>query len=294
MLGEEDESNDPRSFSSKKVWQRIVVCLAGVVMNFLLAVVLGIILISSTELRTVVITDVADDTPAQTAGILPGDKILKINGKNIWTYEYISHSLRAVGSNPTEIILQRDGSKVSVMLTPYAIEFEGGFTNYYMGVVVERKAGIFSESKGEYSTAGIVETVKAAFGQSVFYVSTVVDVLSQLIQRQVSTNDLMGPIGVGQIVDINLQAAVQAEESAVRSFTEFAIELAMLLSANLAVMNLLPIPALDGGRIIFLIIEGVRRRPIDQEKEGLIHLVGFALVIGLAVFVAFNDIRRIF
>ena len=295
MLGEEDESDDPRSFSSKKVWQRIVVCMAGVVMNFLLAVVLGCIIISATSMRTPLITDVIDGNPAQIAGILPGDRILKIDGKKIWAHDYVGHYLGIVGSNPVEIVLERNGSRVSTVLTPYAEPLSNGVLKYYMGVIVENKVGFFSNEKGEYETAGFAETVKGAFGQSLFYVSTVIDGVSQLFQRKVDADDLLGPIGMGQIVDSGLREAVQMEEeSAMRDFTIFAVRLAMLLSANLAVMNLLPIPALDGGRIVFLIIEGVRRRPIDPEKEGWIHLAGFALVMLLGILVAFNDIRRIF
>ena len=295
MLGEEDESNDPRAFSSKKVWQRIVVCIAGVVMNFLLAVVLGCVLISVTGVRTTVIEEVFDGTPAQAAGFMPGDKLLKINGKNIWAYEYTSFYLLANGGEkPAEVTFERNGSKMTVLLTPFAEEGEGGMPVYYMGVSMAVNAGVFSGASAEYTRAGFMETVKGAFGQSTFLITATVDSLSQLFQRKVDKENLMGPIGMGQMVDSELKSAAKMEESAFISFFSFAVYMAMFLSANLAVMNLLPIPALDGGRIVFLIIEGVRRRPIDPEKEGWIHLVGFALVIGLAIFVAFNDIRRIF
>ena len=295
MLGEEDgDTSDSRSFSSKTVWQRIVVCLAGVVMNFLLAVVLGCILISITGISSTVVKEVFDGYPAQTAGLMPGDKIIKINGKNVLVYEYIGLYLRAGDGNTVEVTFERAGDKITVPITPYAVPLEGGYVNYYIGVGVERKAGFFASEKSDFQTVGLAEMVKGAFGKSVFYVSATFDSLSQLFRQKVKVDDLRGPIGMGQIVDMGLQAAVEQKESQVISFLSFVIDMAMLLSANLAVMNLLPIPAIDGGRIVFLIIEGVRRRPVDPDKEGLVHLIGFALVIGLAIFVAFNDIRRIF
>jgi len=294
MLGEEDGDNDPRSFSAKKVWQRIAVCIAGVVMNFILAVVLGIIVISATYLRDTTITEVTAESPAATAGIQAGDKITKIDGKRVFAYEYIGHYVNAAGGDPVEVTLKRNGENVTTTVTPYNEPIQGLGNRYYLGIMAQVKAGVFSdrETKEAFPPAGIIETVKYAFGRSMYYITMVVDSLGMMVRGEVRLNDMAGPIGIGQMVDSNLQAAAQTE-TALKASVIFALNLAILLSANLAVINLLPIPALDGGRIVFLIIEGIRRRPMDPEKEGWIHLVGFALVMVLALVVAFNDIGNL-
>ena len=288
MLGMEDDgSSDPRSFNSKKVWQRLSVIAAGVVMNFLLAVVLGSILISTTFLRTTVIYDILPGTPAERAGILPGDRLLRINGRSVHSFDYIGRHLNQAGGEPVDIVLRRDGARQTVTLTPAF-----GQGRYYMGIRTEVKSGFFGERTDEFAVAGPVETLRGAVGLSMYSVTIVLDGLSMLINRQIGLDDMAGPIGVGQVVDSQLQVAARSPEP-LRSAFLFSVNLAMLLSANLAVLNLLPLPALDGGRIIFLIIEGVRRKPLPPEKEGWIHLVGFVLVLGFAAVVAFNDILRI-
>jgi len=288
MLGMEDDgSNDSRSFNSKKVWQRLAVIVAGVVMNFLLAVVLGSILISTTFLRTTVIEEVIPGTPAESAGLLPGDRLLRINGRGVYSFEYIAHHLNRAGSEPVDIVIRRDGRRETVNLTPAF-----GQGRYYIGIQPEFKTGFFGERTEGFAIAGPIDTFRGAVGLSMYSVTLVLDGLSMLVSRQVGLDDMAGPIGVGQIVDMQLQAAAQSP-APIRSALLFSVNIAMLLSANLAVLNLLPLPALDGGRIIFLLIEGVRRKPLPPEKESWIHLVGFVLVLGLAAVVAFNDILRI-
>lgn len=288
MMGMEDDgTSDTRSFNSKKVWQRMSVILAGVVMNFLLAVVLGAILISSTFLRTTVVNNVIEGTPAEAAGILPGDRLLSINGRIVHSFEYIGHHINRSGGEPINIALRRDGSRQTLTLTPV---FEQG--RFFIGIGTEVRTGAFAPRAEGFRVAGPVDTIRGAWGLSLYSVTLVLDGLSMLISRQVGLEDLAGPIGVGQVVDSQLQAAAQSP-APLRSGFLFSVNMALLLSANLAVLNLLPLPALDGGRLIFLIVEGVRRKPLPPEKEGWIHMVGFVLVLGLALMVAFNDILRI-
>ena len=288
MMGMEDDgANDERSFNSKKVWQRMTVIIAGVVMNFLLAVVLAAILISSTVLQTTNIMEVVPGSPAEVAGIMPGDRLVRIDGRRVHSFEYISHHLARSAGEPVDIVVRRSGANQSVNLTP---NFENG--RFMMGVRLEIKAGLFIGGADNIATAGPLETLRAAWGLSMYSVTLVLDGLSMLVNRQVGIGDLAGPIGVGQVVDTQLQAAAQSP-APVRAAFLFSVNMALLLSANLAVLNLLPLPALDGGRLIFLIIEGVRRKPLPPEKEGWIHMAGFVLVLGLALLVAFNDILRI-
>jgi len=288
MLGMEDDgAGDPRSFNAKRVWQRMAVIFAGVVMNFLLAVVLGVILISSTFLQTTIVQDVIPGAPAEAAGMLAGDRLLSVGGRMVHSFEYISHHLARSGGEPLDIVVRRDGSRQTLNLNP---NFENG--RYVMGIHLELKTGLFAPRANDFQVAGPIETLRGAWGLSMYSITLVFDGLSMLINRQVGIEEMAGPIGVGQIVDSQLQAAAQSP-APLRAAFLFSVNMAMLLSANLAVLNLLPLPALDGGRLIFLFIEAVRRKPLPPEKEGWIHMAGLVLVLGLAIMVAFNDILRI-
>jgi len=291
--GEVDEDHDPRAFISKKVWQRIAILIAGSFMNFVLAVVLGIVLISSTFVSTTTVSSVMPNLPAEAAGIVPGDRILRIDGSTIHSFEHIGRALTRAGGDEIDVVIRRDGTRLTIPLAAeYVVDEELGTSRYMMGIAMEIRAGFFSPLREFLDVADPIETIRGAWGMSVYSVTMVIDGLSMIVRRQVDMDDVLGPIGVGQAIDTTLQAAVDAEIP-VRSMALFVVQIAILLSANLAVLNLLPIPALDGGRIVFLIIEGIRRKPLPEEKEGWIHLAGFALVIGLAVMIAFNDILRI-
>ena len=292
--GEDDTASDPRSFNAKKVWQRIAVCLAGAVMNFLLAVVLGAILISFTAMSTTTVHTVTPNSPADIAGIMPGDRILRIDGSRIHSFGHIGRALNRAGGEQIDIVVRRDGSRQTLSLSAeYTLDEISGRSHFRMGILTDARAGFLRSPALEgVPVANPMEMLQGAWGLSVYSVTMVLDGLSMLVTGQVDLGDIWGPIGVGQAIDTSLQAAVEAEVP-VRNMVLVGVQIAMLLSANLAVLNLLPIPALDGGRIIFLIIEGVRRKPLPPEKEGWIHLAGFALVLGLAVIIAFNDILRI-
>jgi len=293
--GDPDAPYDKRAFNSKKVWQRISVCLAGAVMNFLLAMILGAILFSTSgePLSTTTIYSVQSGSPAEAAGIMPGDRILRIGGSRISSFRQIGRALERSGGEQIDVVVRRDGNRHTFPLTAeQVINEQTGSSSFFMGVVVEPRVGFLSPAREYEQVANPIETMQAAWMISINSVANVVEGLSMLVRRQVGMGDMFGPIGIGQVVEMNLQAAVETEQP-VQNMLIFGVHIAMVLSASLAVLNLLPIPALDGGRIIFLLIEGIRRKPMPPEKEGWIHLAGFVLVMGLAVVVAFNDVLRI-
>jgi len=291
--GEPDEINDPRAFISKSVWQRISILIAGSIMNFLLAVLLGVILISATFVSTTSVATVISNSPAEAAGIMPGDRIVRIDGSTVHSFEHIGRALTRAGGNEIDIVIRRDGFRQTFSLAAeYTYNEATGQSRYLMGISIVTRAGFLSPMREYAEVATLAETLRGAWGLSVYSVTMVLDGLAMLASRQVGMDDMLGPIGVGQVIDTNLQAAVEAQVP-VRNMAMFGVQIAMLLSANLAVLNLLPIPALDGGRITLLTIEGIRRKPLQPEREGWIHLAGFAIVIGLAVMIAFNDILRI-
>ena len=286
--GDEENINNPRAYNSKKVWQRMAVCFAGVTMNFLLAVVLGSIIISTTSINTTTITHVLPNTPAEAAGFLPGDRLVRIDGRRVRSFQDIGRFINMSGAQQIDIVVRRDGALQTIPVTP---RYEAAFDSYMLGISPVR-AGFLSPRRAYLPVAGPIQTLGGGLELSVYSVRLVLDGLSMLINRQVDVGDMAGPLGIGQAINHNLQAAA-ATEAPARSMFLSSVYIAMLLSANLAVLNLLPIPALDGGRLIFLIIEGVRRKPLPPEKEGWIHFAGFVLVLGLAVLITFNDILRI-
>ena len=176
-----------------------------------------------------------------------------------------------------EVTFIRDGEKMTVTLTPKMDE-ERGYT----------RIGVTSSG---YFKANPVTAVQYGAYQVKFWICTTLDSLKMLITGQIGADQLSGPVGIVNVVDDTYQ-----ESKSYGTFVVLAelLNIAILLSANLGVMNLLPLPALDGGRLVFLAVEAVRRKRIPPEKEGYVHLVGIVLLMVLMVFVMYNDIRRIF
>ncbi|MBM7685167.1 MAG: regulator of sigma protease [Epulopiscium sp.] len=278
MLGEDSASEDKRSFTNKSVGTRIAVIFAGPFMNLVLAFVIIAWFVGSNGYITTRIDHVLPDTPAASIGLQPGDKIISLDGQRIHIRQEISLILSQVKDHPIEIIASRDGEKITKVITPVIDEKTNqGFL------------GISFESK-EQGEATILEILGQSLWQVVFLVKQVVLGFIQIITGQVSRQQIAGPVGVIQIIG-------ESYESGLKTSFYIAIQnvlyFAAIISANLGVMNLLPIPALDGGRLVFLIIEGLRGKPIAVEKEGMIHFIGFALLMVLMVFVLYNDVVRI-
>ena len=265
-------------------------------MNFVLAVVLGAVFISATTVGTTIVDRVIPGSPAEIAGVMPGDRILSMGGSPTRSFEHISRALNRSGGNEIDIVVRRDGSRVTMPLTAAYTTFESGQTGYFMGIFSDRRAGFLNPMRQYYPAASVVDTLNGAWWVSVDSVVAVFDSLTMLFTGQANVSDMYGFIGVGHVINEGLQATVTQPEpiaNPVAAMVTFGLRIAILLSASLGILNLLPIPALDGGRIVFLLIEGIRRKPLSAEKEGWIHLAGFVLVIGLAIIVAFNDIVRI-
>lgn len=287
MLGE-DDGDDPRSFVSKSVWQRFTVLVMGPMMNFILAFVLIFGLISTSFSRTTDVTGVVPDYPCAEAGIQAGDKILSIDGKKINIYFDLETALEGNGIDSTEVVVLRNGEKVKFEVTPKLNEEEN---RYMIGVYTQVKNGIFSKNVENVEKAGVLETAAESFHTMMFYIKSTIQGFVQLITFNVSKDEVIGPVGIVKVVEDSYEAGLEySQTAAVRNI----ISLAVLLSANLGAINLFPIPALDGGRILFLIIEGIRRKPLNRELEGIAHFAAFALLMAFMVFVAFNDIIKLF
>lgn len=276
MVGEDTDETGDNSFNSKGVWQRFSVIAAGPVFNFILAFVFAVILVSIVGFDTPVVYKVEEGGPAWEAGIRDGDVIQSVNGKKVHMYkEFRIEVLMNSGGAPMEMVLRRNGSTYGTTVTP-----ELGSDGTY-------KIQIYG---GQYERTGVLDTLKYSVFEVRYWITTTVRSLGMLITGQVSANDLSGPVGIVDMIDDTYQEA--------RSYGWLDVLLNMmniciLLSANLGVVNLLPIPALDGGRLVFLIVEAVRGKPVPPEKEGWVHTIGFALLMVLMVFILYNDIHKL-
>lgn len=279
MEGEDEESDDERAFSKKSVWARISVVAAGPIFNFVMAFVLSIVLIGFIGVDKPVITDVIEGYAAQEAGLLGGDTIVSMNGKRINFYKEVSVFATFHAGESVEVVYERDGQQYTTTLVPKYDEETG---RYLYGFI----------SSGGRERTGFFETIYYSFCELGYYIDVTIQSVGMLFTGGVSVNDLSGPVGI-------VQNMGQVYEESVQSDGYFYAFLNMLnwtimLSANLGVMNLLPIPALDGGRLVFLAIEAIRGKPIDPNKEGMIHMIGIILLFILMFFVMGNDILKIF
>jgi regulator of sigma E protease len=277
MLGEDEDNDDERAFNSKSVWARMAVLFAGPFFNFVFAFLLSLLLIGLIGIDKPIIQEVIENTPAQESGIQATDTILKLNDKKIYVYRDISLYLYLHGQETLDVTYERDGETYTTVITPQYNEDSG---RYIMGL----------QFSGERTRVNVIDTIKYSLYEVKYWISYTFTSLKIIISGQVSTNEISGPVGL-----VSSMSSVVNESASTGVFYAFLslVNFCILLSANLGVMNLLPIPALDGGRILFLIIEVFRGKPIDPNKEGMVHGLGFLLLIGLMFIVMFNDIVKL-
>ncbi len=349
-----------KAFANKPVWSRIAIIAAGPVFNFLLAFVLAVVIIASTGTDPCTIDAVDEGSPAQEAGLEPGDCIVKINGNGIAFareysfYEYyhaadtmnityvrdgkkyhatvepayqknqayrlgitisnnslvnevmpgspaeeggiqpndiilsvggialsdsvpISDALNASGGAPTKVVVSRQGEELELTVTPQLAESEG----YYTGFACY----------GTMVRVSPAATVLNAAKEVGYWIETVVKSLGMMFTGQLGINDLSGPVGIVDVVNTVVEESKPAGAWVVIiNLLSFMV----MISANLGVMNLLPLPALDGGRLMFMLIEVVRGKPVQKEREGMVHFVGMVLLMILMVYILFKDIHGLF
>jgi regulator of sigma E protease len=280
MEGEDEDSSDEHAFGKKSVWARMSVVFAGPFFNFILAFVFAFILMSCIGYDQPVLTDVTEGYPAKEAGMQAGDQIVKINHLSIHFAREISAYSTFHSGETIEVTYVRDGEKYTATLTPKYDEDAG------------RALYGFQYSTQNRKKSNVLVNIKNSFYEVRYWIYSTIQSLRMLVTRQVSANDLSGPVGIVKNIGDTYQDAV-TQEGYYTAFLNM-LNWGILLSANLGVMNLLPFPALDGGRLVFLIVEAIRRKRIDPNKEGIVHLIGIILLFALMFFVMFNDIRKLF
>lgn len=278
MEGEDGESSDERAFGNKSVWARMSVVAAGPAFNFIMALVFSFILICNIGYDLPVISGVTSGYAAEEAGMQAGDMILKMNGKNIHFYREISSYSMLHAGETVEVTYERDGEKYKTTLVPKYDEELGRYLYGFQGTVQNVHGNLW-------------ENIKYSVYEVKYWISTTIGSLKMLLTGGVSINDMSGPVGIVDVIGDSYEESVSYGYYA--AFLQM-LYICIILAANLGVMNLLPIPALDGGRLVFLMIEAIRRKKIDPEKEGMVHFVGIILLFALMIVVMFNDIRKIF
>ncbi len=277
MEGEDAQSDDARAFNNKPVWQKMLIVVAGAAMNLILGLILMVILLStSTDLiGTNTIKEFYPDAVSAQYGLQAGDRFVEIEGHRVWSEQDLSFLMSRSRDGVLDFVVERDGEKVTLNDVHFA-------TEEYEGVTLIRYDFIII---GEPPT--FLSIFKNAFTQSASTVRMVWLSLFDLVTGRYGMSELAGPVGTMDII-----ADVTAEAASSGSF-ENLLTIMAFITINVGVANLLPLPALDGGRFLFLVIEAVRRKPMNPKYEGYVHAAGLALLMVLMVVVTFNDILRI-
>ena len=278
LAGEDADDNkkipEERKLYSKPVWQRFLIMVAGVMNNFIFAFLLLFImaLIYGSVTTKPVVDSVTLGMPAETAGIKNGDTILSIDGQKISSFSEIQLYLQTSEGKTMEFVVKDiNGNKRSVMVTPDKTVGEDGKESYFIGIALDTKLN-----------KGFIPSIKYAGETTLSLYKLMFTTIKQLFNGRASVKDLSGPVGIYTIV---------SEES--KAGLSNILYLTAYLSINVGFINLLPFPAFDGGRVVFLIIEKIRRKRVPVKIEAIVNGVGFGLLMLLMIFVTFNDILRL-
>ena len=279
MEGEDEDSDDERAFGNKKPWQKIIVLAAGSVMNVLCAILIMCIVIGVRGFTTTTIGEVEAGSAAEAAGLMSGDKIVRMTtgetDYEIESWTDISEAINSIGDEGTITVeYVRDGETESASVSPVLTEgtdSSGNAVSYYV-------VGISSKVSHNPLKA-VVYGAQSTWAMTKLMFSS----LAQLITGGASPDDLTGPVGMVEMVSKTSDYGLW--------YYGF---LTALICINLAVINMLPLPALDGGRIIFVLYTMITGKPVSEKVEGTVHLIGFALLLLLMIYVTFNDVVRIF
>lgn len=261
-----------RQFNSKSVGARAMAIFAGPLFNFILAFFIFLIigLIQGIPSDEPIIAEVMDNSVASSAGLVDGDKVVGVNGQSISTWEELSEQ---IFNNPNKAVtfeVERATGNEVIELTPKEVEQENGPSYGQIGVM---------RSIEKNPLQAVVYGVEETYNMII----TIGTLVGKLVTGQFSIDALSGPVGI-----------YKTTETVVTFGLYNILYFAAMLSVNLGIMNLLPLPALDGGRLLFFAVEAVRGKPIDRQKEGMVHFVGILLLMILMVVVTWNDIQRFF
>ena len=268
--------DDPRNYNKAPVWKRMLSVLAGPGMNFVLAFVVAIALMGvyGAVATTPVVQEVEAGMPAAEAGLQAGDIFVRVNQTEVenGTVQDVSNAIGADASSaPVEITVLRDGQEQTFTVTP---QYDSELERYRVGVTIAQGYEKMPASSILPSAWSLCKQASVA----------IVESLGKLFTIGEGLNDAAGPVGVVSLV------AQQTQQGGL----EIYLYLLVIISINLGLMNLIPIPGLDGSRLIFMLIEAIRRKPVNQKIEAGVHLCGYVLLFGIMIFFTFKDVLRLF
>ena len=269
LEGEDEVSEDPRAFGNQKTWKRFIIVAAGAVLNIILGLVLiSIMLASDGAVPTTVVSDVSSEILAQENGVKTGDKILSVDGTRVHSARDFYYTLYRSEDSKYDIELERNGEKLA--LEQYEIDYnaEKGYCSFIVG---SEKVTLLNIIPGT-----LRETVSMT---KLIWLS-----LIDMVRGNYGLKDLSGPVGtIGIVADTASNAVTSANYSAIMFILAF-------ITVNIGIVNLLPLPALDGGRLFFILIEMIFRKPVPKKFEAVVHAAGFVLLLALMALITFNDI----
>ena len=277
MEGEDSESEDERAFNNKSVPKKMFIVVAGATMNLILGlIIMAVLLSTSTDLiGTNTIKEFYPDAVSAQYGLQAGDRFVEIEGHRVWSEKDIGFLMSRSRDGVLDFVVERDGEKVTLEDVHFATEDYNGTTLIRYDFIIIGETPTF------------LNVLKNSFTQSASTARMVWLSLFDIVTGRYGMSELAGPVGTMDII-----ADVTAEAASSGSL-ENLLTIMAFITINIGIANLLPLPALDGGRLLFLIIEAVRRKPMNPKYEGYVHAAGLALLMLLMVVVTFNDILRI-
>lgn len=284
MEGEDEESDNPRAFGKAACWKRIIIVVAGAVMNVVLGFILMMItLMPNAKFASTTISKFHDNA-ATSASLKVGDEIVSINGYRIYTSQDLSFSLVTATQNSDgefapEIVVRRNGETVNLGNVKFdSREVDGKqaiVLDFYVAPIENNFWNLLAETG-----KGVVSTIRLVWSS-----------LFGLITGRFGFNELAGPIGMTSAIS---QVASAGLQSSFGDAVMNIVNVMMMITVNLGVVNLLPLPALDGGRLVFLIVELIRRKPVPAKYEGVVHAIGMVVLLAFMAIISFSDILRLF
>lgn len=272
MEGEDEESNDPRAFGNKKPWRRFIIVAAGATFNLILGFVIAVLMtIPQERYATTTIGKFEDGAVSCNYGLQVNDEIIAANGRKIYCFSDLSYMLASAKDGRLDFTVLRDGKKVELKNVTFDLEPLDDGNNY-----ISLDFRVYGEEKTFTNTLKYAAKTTVSYGRIV-YMS-----LYDMITGKFKINQMSGPVGITAAVS-------QATRQSVWNILYYAC----IITVNLGIMNLLPLPALDGGRLLFILIEMIRRKPIPAKYEGLVHTIGFVILFGLIILITFNDILNL-
>lgn len=272
MEGEDEESGDARAFCNKKPWRRLIIVVMGALFNLILGLVLvAITLAPETRFTTTTVASFHENALSSQHGLAEGDKIIEVDGRKIFTTYDLSYAFSNIDDGAIDITVKRDGKKTDIKDVKFESEEIGGINYLTVDFYVEGKEKTFTNF------------VCHTFDTAVSYCAVVYRSLIDLLTGRYGISAMSGPVGVtaaiGSVAKQNLFNV---------------LPVMALITINLGLFNLLPFPALDGGRLVFIIFEMIARKPVPQKYEAIVHTVGMALLLLLMLLITVKDVWTLF